>query len=394
MLNELHTGDNWLSLLIWRYRTFIKYCLVGVIVTSVDFVIFAMCFYEFRFRSIGAKLVAFTGAVLVGYALNRTWTFRDRDKKVRQQFSKFLTVSLVGAGLSSLGIYVQVDTLAIHPLLSNGVTSVLVLVWNFLVNKHWTFRVGGKRRASFQNEVPLKYLSIVIPAYNEAHRLGETLRQDISYLSQLDVSWEIVVVDDGSYDQTAMIAQTWINQHERCVRLLRMPRNRGKGAAVQLGVMNAAGYYIIIADADNATPVGEVGRFLAEAREDEILIGSRYVESAHIEKKQSKWRVRIGRMGNGLIRLFLIDGIADTQCGFKLFPAAIAKDLFSRQRIDRWGFDMEILSIAQGMGITIREKGVTWQDVPGSRLRPFRDAINTLWELAMIKINLWSGVYE
>ena len=163
---------------------------------------------------------------------------------------------------------------------------------------------------------------------------------------------------------------------------------------MQLGVMNAVGRYIIIADADNATPIEEVGRFLPEAKESEILIGSRYLESANIEQRQSKWRVRIGRVGNLLIRVFLIDGIADTQCGFKLFPAAIAKELFSKQRIDRWGFDMEILSLAQGMGIPIREKGVTWRDMPGSRLRPLRDAIKTLWELATIKINLWSGIYE
>ena len=91
---------------------------------------------------------------------------------------------------------------------------------------------------------------------------------------------------------------------------------------------------------------------------------------------------------------FLNRWIADTQCGFKLFPAAIAKELFSKQRIERWGFDMEILSIAQGSGIPIREKGVTWRDMPGSRLRPLRDAIKTLWELAAIKINLWSGIYD
>jgi dolichyl-phosphate beta-glucosyltransferase len=266
-------------------------------------------------------------------------------------------------------------------------------MWNFLANKHWTFRVP-RSRAWFKKEVPLKDLSIVIPAYNEEHRLGETLRQDIGYLTQLGISWEIVVVDDGSYDATATIVQNYVNRHEGFVRLLRLPRNRGKGAAVQFGVMNSVGRYIIIADADNAMPIEEVGRFLREAKDDEILIGSRYVESANIEKKQSKWRVRIGRAGNLLIRVFLIDGIVDTQCGFKLFPAAIAKELFSKQRIDRWGFDMEILSIAQGMSIPIREKGVTWRDIPGPRLRPLRDAVKTLWELATIKVNLWSGIYE
>ncbi|MGH7769048.1 MAG: glycosyltransferase [Candidatus Binatia bacterium] len=392
MLNKIAAENHSLSL-IWRYRIFIKYCFVGCFVTGVDFALFSVGFYALRLGAVGSKLIAFSGAVMVSYALNRAWTFRSRNKKVGQQFSRFLTVSVVGAGLSSVGIYLLIDILAVHPLLANGITSGLVLSWNFLANKYWTFRVG-RQRARFQEELPLKEVSIVIPAYNEEHRLGETLRQDIAYLSERDASWEIIVVDDGSQDQTASIAQSYVNQSSGHVRLLRLPRNRGKGAAVQLGVMNAVGRYIIIADADNATPIEEVGRFLAEAKENEILIGSRYVESANIEQTQSKWRVRIGRAGNLLIRFFLLDGIADTQCGFKLFPAAIAKELFSKQRIDRWGFDMEILSIAQGLGIPIREKGVTWRDIPGSRLRPLRDAIKTLWELAAIKINLWSGIYE
>jgi dolichyl-phosphate beta-glucosyltransferase len=393
MLHKIAAENKSPFSVIWRYRIFIKYCLVGCFVTGVDFTLFSLCFYVLLLGAVGSKLVAFSGAVIVSYALNRAWTFRSRNKKVRQQFSRFLTVSVVGAGLSSVGIYLLIDILAVHPLLANGITSSLVLSWNFLANKYWTFRAGGQR-PRFQEELPLKEVSIVIPAYNEEDRLGETLKQDIAYLSERNFAWEIIVVDDGSEDQTAAIVQGYVNQSGGYIRLLRLPRNRGKGAAVQLGVMNAVGRYIIIADADNATPIEEVGRFLAEAKENEILIGSRYVGSANIELNQSKWRVRIGRAGNLLIRFFLIDGIADTQCGFKLFPAAIAKELFSKQRIDRWGFDMEILSIAQGLGIPIREKGVIWRDMPGSRLRPLRDAIKTLWELAAIKINLWSGIYE
>lgn len=387
------TTENRLHSIVWRYRTFIKYCLVGCLVTGVDFIVFAFCFYQVTFGSIASKLFAFAVAIVVSYLLNRTWTFRGGKQRVHVQFSKFLMVSIMGAGLSGVAIYSQVDLLAVHPLIANGVTSALVLSWNFLANKHWTFRVS-RQLARFREEIPLKDLSVVIPAFNEEHRLGASLKQDILYLAQLGKSWEIIIVDDGSYDRTAAIAQEYVNSHERCVRLLRLPRNRGKGAAVQLGVMNAIGHYIIIADADNATPIEEVDGFLREAKKDEILIGSRYVASANVKEKQSKWRVRIGRAGNLLIRLFLINGIADTQCGFKLFPSAIAKELFAKQRINRWGFDMEILSIAQGSGITIREKGVTWRDMPGSRLRPLRDAVKTFCELAMIKINLWSGIYE
>jgi dolichyl-phosphate beta-glucosyltransferase len=107
-----------------------------------------------------------------------------------------------------------------------------------------------------------------------------------------------------------------------------------------MGVMNAAGRYVIMADADNATPIEEIGNFLREAREDTILIGSRYVGTSNVERMQPGFRVLIGRLGNLVINLFLLDGIRDTQCGFKMFPLAWAKDLFSRQRIHGWGFDM------------------------------------------------------
>jgi dolichyl-phosphate beta-glucosyltransferase len=216
----------------------------------------------------------------------------------------------------------------------------------------------------------------------------------VEFLSRQPYSLEIIVVDDGSQDQTVNIVGTIMKDWPGSVRLLRLPRNGGKGAAVQLGVMNAVGRYVIMADADNATPIEEIGNFLKEAREEWIIIGSRYVGTSNIEKKQSGFRILIGRMGNLVINLFLLEGIKDTQCGFKMFPLAIAKDLFSKQRIPGWGFDMEILTIAQGMGIPIREKGVTWRDVGGSRLRPLKAAVNTFLELVKIKVNVWSGLYE
>ncbi|OGP77443.1 MAG: hypothetical protein A2Z26_06895 [Deltaproteobacteria bacterium RBG_16_66_15] len=240
----------------------------------------------------------------------------------------------------------------------------------------------------------MKDLSLVIPAYNEEHRIGKTLSENLEFLSKQPYSWEMIVVDDGSQDNTVNIVGSIVKDRPDSVRLLRLPRNRGKGAAVQMGVMNAAGRYVIMADADNATPIEEIGNFLREAREDTILIGSRYVGTSNVERMQSGFRVLIGRLGNLVINLFLLEGIRDTQCGFKMFPLALAKDLFSRQRIHGWGFDMEILTIAQGMGMPIREKGVTWRDVGGSRLRPVRAAVNSFLELVKIKVNVWSGLYE
>jgi len=377
---------------LYSKKTFIKYSLVGVFVTGVDFAIFSVCLYIFTWPPVSSKVAAFLVAMSVSYALNRIWTFRSRVALVRRQFPRFLVVSVIGLSLSAFFIHLLIVRMSIHPLISNGITSCIVLTWNFLANKYWTFRIRNRR--DFRCETPVKELSLVVPAYNEAHRIGKTLLENVEFLSRQPYSWEIIVVDDGSQDQTVNIVGSIVKDWSDSVRLLRLPRNGGKGAAVQLGMMNAVGRYVIMADADNATPIEEIGNFMKEAREERILIGSRYVGTSNIEKKQSGFRVLIGRMGNLIINLFLLDGIKDTQCGFKMFPLAIAKDLFSRQRILGWGFDMEILTIAQGMGIPIQEKGVTWRDVGGSRLRPLRAAVNTFIELVKIKINIWSGLYE
>ncbi len=378
--------------LLFRYRTFVKYCIVGTSVTAVDFLVFSLAFYGLRLGSIPSKLVAFCCAVVVSYIFNRIWTFRSQEGRIPQQFSRFSAVSIVGATFSGGLIYLLIDVLAIHPLLANAITSCVVLTWNFLANKYWTFRASRTVRCS-PSEATC-HLSLVIPAYNEEHRIGRTLDEDLEYLAEQPYSWEIIVADDGSKDETVPLVRQYCARSGNRIRLIRLPRNMGKGAAVQMGVVNATGRFIIIADADNATPIQEVGRFLTEAKDDEIIIGSRYIASSQIDRRQSNARILIGRLGNLLIRLFLINGIEDTQCGFKLFPSQIAHDLFSRQRVSGWGFDMEILSVAQNMGMTIREKGVVWRDVPGSRLRPIRASFRTLLELAVIKINLWSGIYD
>lgn len=377
---------------IYSYRTFIKYSIVGIFVTGVDFAIFSMSLYIFSIPPVPSKVAAFLGAMTVSYGFNRVWTFRSRESLVRRQFPRFLAVSTIGLTLSALFIHLLVVRMSVHPLISNGITSAIVLTWNFLANKYWTFRIRNRR--DFRGELPGKDLSLVIPAYNEEHRIEKTLLENTEFLSKQPYSWEMIVVDDGSRDNTVNIVGSILKNWPDSIRLLRLPRNSGKGAAVQFGVMNAVGRYVIMADADNATPIEEIENFLKEAREDWILIGSRYVGTSNVEKKQSGFRVLIGRLGNLVINLFLLEGIKDTQCGFKMFPLALAKDLFSRQRIPGWGFDMEILTIAQGMGIPIHEKGVTWRDVGGSRLRPVRAALNTFLELVKIKVNVWSGHYE
>ena len=391
-MGNTQDGENPISIKTYPYGTFVKYFIVGVFVTGVDFAVFSFAFYVSCLTPVISKTIAFSGAVILSYGLNRIWTFRRTESKISKQLTKFLVVSIVGLGLSASLIYVFIVSAGLHPLISNGITSTVVLVWNFLANKYWTFRIT--RRRNFKEEISVRDLSLVIPAFNEEHRIGKTLAENIDFLCRQEFDWEMIIVDDGSIDNTCMIVQEWVTREPDKIRLLRLPRNRGKGAAVQLGVMNATGKHIIMADADNATPIEEAARFYKEAHDGKILIGSRYLESSVIEIKQSKFRIYMGRIGNIFINCFLLEGIRDTQCGFKMFPMMIAKDLFSRQTISGWGFDMEILAIAQGLGIPIQEIGVTWRDVGGSRLRPIRAAIYTFLELVKIKMNVWSGAYD
>jgi dolichyl-phosphate beta-glucosyltransferase len=391
-IGNINDGEGPIPKKKYPYGTFVKYSIVGVFVTGVDFAVFSIAYYISLLTPVTSKIIAFSVAVLASYALNRLWTFRSTESKISKQLGKFLVVSIVGLGLSVSLIYVLIVSAGWHPLVSNGITSAIVLGWNFLANKYWTFRIT--RRRNFEEEIPSRDLSLVIPAFNEEHRIGKTLMENVEFFRRQNFDWEMIIVDDGSMDNTCRIVQEWATRDPDKIRLLRLPRNRGKGSAVQLGVMNATGKYIVMADADNATPIEEVARFYKEAHDGRILIGSRYLESSVIEIKQSKFRIYMGRIGNILINVFLLEGIRDTQCGFKMFPMRIAKDLFSRQRISGWGFDMEILAIAQGLGIPIEEKGVTWRDVGGSRLRPIRAAIYTFLELVKIKMNVWSGAYE
>lgn len=211
-------------------------------------------------------------------------------------------------------------------------------------------------------------LSVIIPAFNEEKRIVKTLEEIREYLKNFDS--EIIVVDDGSTDTTAIFSQ------------ISYPKNMGKGYAIKKGVERAAGDLILFIDADNATPIREVEKLLKF--DSDIVIGSRYLPESHIEKKQPFFRILIGRLGNRLIGLLVVKNIKDTQCGFKLFKKNIAKELFSELQTYRFGFDIEILARAQKKGLKIVEVPVTWLHHEHSRVRPIRDAFKTLADLIKI----------
>lgn len=242
--------------------------------------------------------------------------------------------------------------------------------------------------------VPCVDLSIVVPAYNEEHRLPPTLARLAAYLASQPMRWEIVVVDDGSRDDTCGVVERAMATIPN-LRLVRQRPNRGKGAAVRLGMLLACGQIRVMSDADGSMPPEQLPRLLAPliACTAEIAIGSRYAEGAKTDVQQPLYRVLWSRLANSLVQRSLVPGVRDTQCGFKAFTAEAARDLFPRGRIDGWAFDLEILALARRAGFAIAEIGVEWTDDRRSRVNPLKDMWKVVREAMTIRKNLRRGVY-
>ncbi len=239
------------------------------------------------------------------------------------------------------------------------------------------------------------YLSVVIPAYNEERRLLDTLVRVHDYLSHRDFSFEILVVDDGSADGTARIVDRFAQEHDG-VRLIRNDRNRGKGYSVQHGVLSAWGRDILFSDADLSTPIEECERLLPciSSGEYDIAIGSRAMAESNLELRQPFYREWMGRTFNRIVQHLTVRGIVDTQCGFKAFRGDVARQLFRKQTLTGFAFDVEILFLAQKAGFKIMEVPITWRNSADSRLNPVRDSLRMLREVMIIRLNDWRGVYE
>jgi len=238
-------------------------------------------------------------------------------------------------------------------------------------------------------------LSIVIPAYNEEQRITPTLDRLYAFLSSGTRSFEIVVVDDGSVDGTAALVESLVTRMPE-LRLIRSKPNRGKGAAVRVGMLGARGEVRVMCDADGSMPAEELPKLLAPLAtgQYEIAIGSRYAPGASPTASQPRWRVLWSRLCNTVIQRSLVPGVRDTQCGFKAFTAEAARDLFGRAQISGWAFDLEILALAIRRGWTIQEVGVVWIDDRRSRVNPLLDLWKVIREALTIRRNLRTGVYE
>lgn len=230
-------------------------------------------------------------------------------------------------------------------------------------------------------------LSIIIPVYNEEKRIGKTLIELAKFIKQKNIAPEVIVVDDGSSDHTPILLERFKN----LIKIITVNPNRGKGNAIRLGVLEAKGQKILFMDADLATPLFEIERFLDEFKEsDNILIGSRSSSQA----KRTPFRAFAGFVFKLVCDFILSLPQEDTQCGFKLFSRQAAKDLFSQAKINRWGFDIEILYLAKKSNYIVRELPVAWEDKPGSTVRMFRDTYLMIKDLIKIRINQFNGDYS
>jgi glycosyltransferase involved in cell wall biosynthesis len=236
------------------------------------------------------------------------------------------------------------------------------------------------------------HLSVIIPVYNEAARIPSTLPQVLQFLDARPQSYELIVVDDGSKDDTANQVEVLIRNQPRA-RLLRCPVNRGKGAAVRAGMLSARGEFLLFTDADLSAPIGELDRLLDPLRNGyDVTLGSRALKPEWIQTPRS--RQTAGRVFNVFLRTITGLPFQDTQCGFKAFRREAAHRIFPLATIDGFGFDPEILYLARKFGYRTLEVPIHWAHSEGTKVRMFRDGARMLNDLLRIRWNDWTGKYS
>jgi len=235
--------------------------------------------------------------------------------------------------------------------------------------------------------------SIIIPAYNESARIGATLDSVLAYVAERGWDAEVIVVNDGSRDNTVEVVRGYVDKHP-ALRLLENPGNRGKGYSVRNGMLHARGQVLLFSDADLSSPIEEAAKLLAAISGGaDIAIGSRWLQADLQTQRQPLYRQLFGRVFNLLLRITLGLKFKDTQCGFKAFTGRAAQAIFPLQKIERWGFDPELLYLAKKLGFRVVEVPVAWAHRGGTRISPVRDGARMFGEMLKIRWNALSGKY-
>lgn len=245
----------------------------------------------------------------------------------------------------------------------------------------------------------IQKISIVIPVYNESDRIDKPLVQLQKYFSQFDYNYEIIFVDDGSSDDTCRKIADFIKTNQlNNFKLLKQPENKGKGAAVKLGMLNAANdsdlYFFM--DADLSTPLKEIENFITYycANHTDVLIGSRSLPNSKVVVHQKFYREMMGKIFNKILKMLIFTRFIDTQCGFKMFSAKVKNLIFGKVKVERFAFDAEIVFLAQKYNIRISDLPVTWINKENSRVRIVKDSLNMVFDLLKLRYNWIAGKYK
>lgn len=239
-----------------------------------------------------------------------------------------------------------------------------------------------KKRPALSN---FPQVSLVIPCYNEEQRIVKGIKQLTTYLKQQSYRWEIILVDDGSSDNTYTLARKLLQKTPH--QLLRHLQNRGKGAAIRTGIISAKGKYLIFTDIDMSTPITQLPKLLTSLKTHEVVIGVRRHPQSHVLVHQPKVRESLGHLFTKLTNLLVMPGIYDFTCGFKGFQKAAARQLFTRMKTQRWAFDAEILFLARKYGFKIAQIPVVWRDEPATKVNLWPDGLWALIDLLKIRLD-------
>jgi len=238
------------------------------------------------------------------------------------------------------------------------------------------------------------FLSVIIPAYNEEARIKNTLEKIHSYLKNQDYTYEIIIVNDGSTDNTWALVNE-IAQKIKEVRILKNEKNRGKGFTIKKGFLNAKGKYLLFTDADLSTPIEEVEKLISWLKKGyDIAIGSRGLKESHIQIHQPWYRELAGKMFNLFVQAMAVPGIKDTQCGFKCFTQKAALEICERQKIEKFSFDVEMLYIGRKLGYKIKEVPICWFNNPHTKVNFLKDGYRMCLDLIKIRLNELKGMYD
>ncbi len=413
-----------------RSTRLVKVGISGIAASIIDVAVLIVLVEQLEMLAPGAAFIGAISGAGVNFIINKYWAFDRHTRSGFHQLITFALVAIVTALLVAIGVHLFATVLGASYLVAKAIAATLTfLIWGYPAQAKFVFppkpvtiknasslatltttlklsslQTKGNTMSTIPNhstnlptncsDRPID-LSVIVPAFNEEERIGPTLADLDNVLAAMSIRYQILVVDDGSSDGTAALV-TRMARKRQSIHLMRTFPNRGKGHAVRVGMLAAAGAVRLMSDADGSMPASEIGKLyqpVAGGKKD-IVLGSRWAGNHHRNSDQPIWRRLWSRTCNYFIQRTVVAGVADTQCGFKAFSASAATALFSRATINGWAFDLEILALASRLGYSMAEVPVEWTDDERSKINPIQDFIKVIREWITIRKNLSRDVYQ